>query len=134
MVKRVTRVKKRGGKVAPRGPGGGASVQTGVNSPTPVTARPKARVKKPGGKVLVDITAAASVGHRWCALECQGQHVQGMWIHDAGCPEIRMIWKKHGATKSDWACAFGCPGQEMPSGFTHHWDCQFWVAQELAPF
>lgn len=46
-----------------------------------------------------------------------------------------MIWKAHGQQQVDWVCSYGCPGEEMPSGWTHHWECAFWEAHpELTPF
>ena len=45
-----------------------------------------------------------------------------------------MLWKAHGHSLDDWACPHGCPGTEMPSGYTHHWQCVFWEANELTPF
>jgi hypothetical protein len=46
-----------------------------------------------------------------------------------------MIWKAHGQRRTDWVCSYGCPGEEMPSGWTHHWECAFWAAHpELTPF
>lgn len=58
-----------------------------------------------------------------------------MWCHDNTCAEVRMIWKAHGQRREDWTCFYGCPGEELPSGWTHHRDCVFWSQHpELTPF
>ena len=98
-------------------------------------AAPAARPKKKVGGVSVKITEAASSKHRYCPVGCQGDWRSGMWCHDNDCPEVRMIWKAHGQQQVDWVCSYGCPGEEMPSGWTHHWECAFWEAHpELTPF
>ena len=87
-----------------------------------------------GGVVKANVPRPVSSGVRWCVAGCQGRHVEDMWIHDVQCPEIRMLWKAHGYTAADWACPHGCPANEMPSGYTHHWQCKFWEANDLTPF
>jgi hypothetical protein len=97
--------------------------------------RPKVKRKAGVGGVNKDnVPRPVSSGHRWCVAGCQGRHVDHMWIHDTGCPEIRMLWKAHDYTAADWACPHGCPANEMPSGYTHHWQCRFWEANDLTPF
>lgn len=71
--------------------------------------------------------------HRDCVL-CQGTHVLGMWIHDAACPNRVMLWFAHGYHADDWECPYGCPGQVLPSGVTHAWNCKFWNTTEAVPF
>lgn len=101
---------------------------------SPVVARPVAKEKKVGG-VAFQVTEAASSKHRYCAVGCQGEWREGMWCHDNDCSELRMIWKGHGQRLADWVCFHGCPGQEMPSGWTHHMECLFWYLRpELTPF
>lgn len=111
---------------------GGVKVRPSSKGRTPA-ARPVAK-KKVGG-VTVQVTEAASSLHRYCAAGCQGDWREGMWCHDNDCPEVRMTWKAHGQTLADWTCSYGCPGQEMPSGWTHHAECLFWhLRPQLTPF
>lgn len=119
--------KKVGGiKARPKGTGRAAARVTTATTP---------RKKKKVGGVSVVVTEAASTKHRYCTAGCQGSWQQGMWCHDDGCSELRMIWKAHGATRSSWQCFYECPGQEMPSGWTHHPDCAFWYFHpSLTPF
>lgn len=71
--------------------------------------------------------------HRDCAL-CRGTHVRGMWIHDEACLNRVMLWFAHGYHAEDWGCFYGCPGQRLPSGVTHAWNCPFWNTTEAVPF
>lgn len=110
---------------------GGVKTRSKVKARAPA-ARPK---KKKVGGVTFQITEAASSKHRYCAVGCEGEWREGMWCHDNNCSELRMTWKTHGQTLADWTCYYGCPGQEMPSGWTHHAECLFWhLRPQLTPF
>ena len=109
-------------------------VRAAAELQAPLGKRKVTRKAGVGGVNKANVPAPVSSLHRWCIAGCQGRHVEHMWIHDTGCPEIRMLWKAHGYTAADWTCPHGCPGTEMPSGYTHHWQCEFWEANDLTPF
>ena len=75
-----------------------------------------------------------SVMHPDCYAKCKGEIVAGpMWIHSPGCPYTVVLWKPHGKTEKDWLCPYGCPPQEIPSGWTHAHTCPFWNATGETP-
>jgi hypothetical protein len=113
---------------------GGIKARPSSKGRAPVPAVRSVAKKKVGG-VAFQVTEAASSKHRYCAVGCEGEWREGMWCHDNGCSELRMIWEAHGQTLADWTCFHGCPGQELPSGWTHHPECLFWsLRPELTPF
>jgi hypothetical protein len=79
-----------------------------------------------------------TVGHGDCSY-CEGRHVNGNWIHSARCPNTIILWYALGFKRSDWTggmyrcCPWQCPGDELPSGVMHSWQCPFWDATGTTP-
>lgn len=57
-----------------------------------------------------------------------------MWIHSKWCPWAAVIWKAHGKTVKHWHCPFDCDPHEIPSGWTHPYQCPFWDLTGRTPF
>jgi len=113
---------------------GGIKARGKASPRVPVRPVATSKERKVDG-VTAAAREAASSKHRWCARDCEGEFREGMWCHLNWCSELRMIWKAHGQTLADWMCFYGCPGQGMPSGWTHHAECEFWDRHpELTPF
>jgi hypothetical protein len=69
-----------------------------------------------------------------CPQNCPGEYIGGMWIHSQDCPWVAVIWKAHGATEKQWRCMYDCNPVELPSGWTHPFDCPFWTRTDQTPF
>ncbi len=99
----------------------------------PEPRHPALQVGKTLGSTKPPVVSGTSIGHRACDL-CEGEIVQGHWIHDKGCRGTVMLWHFLGAKKADWRCPYRCEPHHMPSGYTHHWRCQFWTETDETPF
>lgn len=69
-----------------------------------------------------------------CPRNCGGEYIEGTWVHSKTCPWSSVLWKSHGKTAADWNCPYGCPVQELPSGWTHQPFCAFWDRTGRTPF
>lgn len=70
-----------------------------------------------------------------CPEHCPGEYIEGgYWIHSSWCKWAAVLWNAHGFTRDDWKCPFNCEPQQLPSGWTHDWRCQFWERTGRTPF
>lgn len=107
---------------------GGVKARARVSARAPTDIEHVAPPKKKVGGVK-------TIKHHYCLRGCEGEWRHGMWCHFNWCSELRLTWKAHGQTIKDWMCFYGCPSEEMPSGFTHHAECEFWEQHpSLTPF
>lgn len=90
--------------------------------------------KKVGGVTAQARTGSTSAHPQSCPQNCQGEIIEGTWVHSRTCPWSSVLWKSHGATAADWRCPFHCPPVEMGLCWTHQQDCKFWDRMGRTPF
>lgn len=139
----VDGVKQRGAIVPPvvtSAPAKRKMVKKGVAGVTPRPV-PKPRDNYGRNKYGIEVRKwpVRTSDERFCDEGCFGTWVGtaevSMWIHDNDCNAMRCLWKAHGWKIKDWACPWGCSPMDMPSVFTHNWECTFWqLHPELTPF
>lgn len=90
--------------------------------------------KKKFGGVKEVPRGMSNNGVESCPQNCPGEYVAGMWIHSRDCPWAAVLWNAHGKTINDWHCQYDCDPIQLPSGWTHPYDCPFWDRTGMTPF
>jgi len=64
---------------------------------------------------------------RWCSGDWE---IDGLAIHEPGCPGTEVLYLHHGLTLERWpdwsGCPWQCGGNRMTNVITHAWDCPWW--------